>query len=72
MNKLSILEFIQQTMEDLAEEYQIPESFIPDLIGLLRRYPNVEEHGKKTELRDKLKLLIENLKNERKLDQYAD
>lgn len=60
----SISEFVSQTLFELADQYQIPKSFIPQLTALIEKYPNMEIRGKKTELREDLMKVIENLKDQ--------
>ena len=60
----SISEFVSQSLSELADEYQIPKSFIPQLIALIEKYPNMEIRGKKKELREDLVKVIRNLKDQ--------
>ncbi|MCK5230006.1 MAG: hypothetical protein KAR13_07055 [Desulfobulbaceae bacterium] len=60
----SISEFVSQALFELADQYQIPKSFIPQLTALIEKYPNMEIRGKKTELREDLMKVIENLKDQ--------
>lgn len=64
MSSKSITDFVSQTLLELASEYGIPEVFIPQLIGLIEKYPNTEIFGKKSELRDDLIKVIKNLKEQ--------
>jgi hypothetical protein len=64
MSSKSITDFVSQTLLELASEYGIPKDFIPQLIGLIEKYPNMEIPGKKNELRDDLSKVIKNLKEQ--------
>lgn len=63
MNK-SISEFVSQTLFELADEYQIPKSFIPHLTALIEKYPNMEISGAKRALQKDLMKMIGNLKDQ--------
>lgn len=60
----SINEFVSNTLSDLADKYNIPESFIPQLVALIEKYPNMEICGQKNALRDDLVKVIGNLKDQ--------
>ena len=64
MSSKSITDFVSQTLLELASNYGIPEVFIPQLIGLIEKYPNMEISGKKNELREDLIKVIRNLKEQ--------
>ena len=58
------LTFIEQTLYDLSEEYQIPEIMIPQLIGLLKKFPDSTIRGAKKGMRDGLEQQIEHIKDQ--------
>ena len=60
----TISEFVSQTLFELADDYQIPKSFIPHLTALIEKYPNLEIKRKKKELREDLVKMIGNLKDQ--------
>lgn len=60
----SISSFIHETLLELADEFQIPKSFIPQLVALIEKYPNMEIRGKKKELRMELEKIIHNVKDQ--------
>ncbi len=62
------LEFIEATLRELSDDYNIPEDMIPQLIGLLKEYPDTTIHGKKKALRDRLERQIDGIKNQGFLD----
>ncbi len=62
------LEFIEATLRELSDEYNIPEDMIPQLIGLLKEYPDTTIRGNKKALRDGLERQIDNIKNQGFLD----
>lgn len=65
---ITITQFVSQTLHELADEYQIPKSFITQLTGLIDKYPNLEIRGKKKALRQELEKVIGNLKDQGLLD----
>ena len=64
MSDTNTLNFIEQTLDTLSEEFHIPDIIIPQLVGLLKKYPDTTIRGTKKKLRDELEMLIENVKNE--------
>ncbi len=64
----NILEFIEVTLRELSNEYNIPKDMIPHLIVLLEQYPDTTIHGKKKALRDGLERQIDSIKNQGFLD----
>jgi len=60
----SISEFVSQTLFELADDYQIPKSFISYLTALIEKYPNIEITGKKKALQKDLAKVIGNLKDQ--------
>lgn len=60
----TIAEFVSQTLFELADEYQVPKSFIPQLTALIEKYQHAEITGKKKELREDLVKVIGNLKDQ--------
>ncbi len=60
----SIPKFVKKVLYDLSDEYNIPKSFIPQLVAIIERYPDVTIRGKKKELQTDLRKVIGNLKDQ--------
>ncbi len=68
MSTENVYDFIEQALKDISIEYNIPESVIPQLVGLLHAYPDVSKRGNKSALRGEIEKLIDDLKNQGRLD----
>ena len=70
MSDRTTTDFIEKELLELSEKYQIPTDIIPQLIGLLKTYPDIDSsiQGAKKGLRDGLEQQIENIKNQGRLD----
>ncbi len=64
MSTETISQFIEQTLHEISEEYQIPSQIIPHIAHLIENYPNPEIRGVKKELRDSLAKIIEDLRKQ--------
>ncbi|MGR9053142.1 MAG: hypothetical protein ACU84J_10875 [Gammaproteobacteria bacterium] len=58
----TISQFIQRNLNELANEYDIPPQIIPQIAHLIDHYPNPDIRGAKTELKDALAKIIEDLR----------
>jgi hypothetical protein len=58
---------IESRLMQLAPKRGIPSSLIPQLVALMKDYPNLEVRGARQELIKKLDLLIGNASREGKL-----
>jgi hypothetical protein len=58
---------IESRLMGIAPKRGIPSSMIPQLIALMKDYPNLEVRGARQELTKKLSLLIDNASREGKL-----
>ncbi len=64
MSSETISQFIERNLYALSEEYEIPTQIIPQVVHLIENYPNPEIKGTKTELRDSLAKIIEDLRKQ--------
>ena len=51
-------DFLEKTLAELAPKHHIPEALIPQLIHLMREYPNLRIHGTKPQLHEGLQKII--------------
>ncbi len=67
MSTETISQFIEKTLHELSEDYQVPSQIIPHIVHLIENYPNPEVPRAKTELRDALAKIIEDLRKQGEL-----
>lgn len=64
MSNETISQFIERNLQELSAEYEIPASIIPQIAHLIEIYPNPEVHGAKSELKESLAKIIEDLRKQ--------
>jgi hypothetical protein len=70
MSNETISKFIERSLTELADcpEYRLPKTLIPEIVHLVEKYPNLDMHSLRAELKQDLRLLIENAKRQGALD----
>lgn len=64
MDKITTNEFIENTLKELSDIYNIPEEMVSHLVALLIQFPDTSILGAKKELKDGLEQQIENLRQQ--------
>ncbi len=52
-------DFLEKTLNELAPKYRIPQSLVPQLVFLMREYPNLKAWGAKPRLKNELEKIID-------------
>lgn len=64
MTQESISQYIERTLYDIADEFNIPKQIIPQVSQLIEQFPDSEARNSKNELKGALAKIIEDIRRQ--------